>query len=464
MKDRSTYGDFNSDDIRRYLEGRMSPEEMHRMEKAALDDPFLADAMEGYQLNPDLNVKSDIAELKARLTEKTLPSEKSSFGWWRIAAMFILVLGASTAAWYLSRPAVDINTLAKNEELRPLPHNDSPTQIMPGLLPADTAVTDNRNRSKQEEAIANTEKDKTIFPGKTDIKSAGQPVIAADTVQVNKDQSMAAIEKEKQSKEKSEPGKISPAPKEPDISAAGRQSIPSKAEPLIEKNADVRNLAPASSDIARTGPAAKESGTIPSYYFRGRVTDINNKPVPYASVRISNSVKGWYTDVQGRFSLVSSDSIIKTEIVSVGYNSKKISLTATPDPAVIRLETSSTTLSEVVVPSGKSRANKEADQSDSKEEKNKMIYAEPADGWSLYEIYIKNNLRVPVTHDPSPLKGAVTVSFYVNPDNGLLSDFRIEKSLGIQHDKEAIRVLKEGPPWDVFNSNKGVRANFTILY
>ena len=464
MNDQSTYGDFNSDDIRRYLEGRMSPEEMHRMEKAALDDPFLADAMEGYQLNPDLIVKSDIAELKERLTERTLPSEKTSFGWWRIAALLILVLGASTAVWYLSRPVAELNTLAKNEELRPLPHNDSPMQIMPGLISADTTVAGNRNMGKQEEAIAKTEKDKTIFPGKTDIKSAGQPVNASETEQVNKDQSMAAIEKEKQSKEKSEPAKITAAPKEPDISLAGRQSIPSKAAPLIEKNADARNLAPASSEISRTGPVAKGTGAIPSYYFRGRVTDINNKPVPYASVRISNSVKGWYTDVQGRFSLVSSDSILKTEIVSVGYNSKKISLTATPDPAVIRLEYSSASLSEVVVSTGKSREKKEADQTDSNEEKNKMIYAEPADGWSLYEIYIKNNLRVPVTHDPSPLKGAVTVSFYVNPDNGLLSDFRIEKSLGIRHDKEAIRVLKEGPPWDVFNSIKGIRATYTILY
>jgi len=464
LNEQSTYGDFNSDDIRRYLEGRMSPEEMHRMEKAALDDPFLADAIEGYQLNPDVNINSDLAELEARLTEKTLPSEKSNFGWWRIAAMFILVLGASIAAWYLSKPAVDTNTLAKNEELRPLPHNDSPVQIMPGLLPADTTVTGNRNMGKQEDAMVKTDKVKTISPYKADTKSAGQPVIAADEEQVNKDHSMAAIEREKQAKQKSEPANIPAVPKEPDISAAGRQSIPSKAEPMFENKADARKLTPASSDIARTAPSAKEAGTTSTYYFRGRVTDMNNKPVPYASVRISNSFKGSYTDVQGRFSLVSSDSILKTEIVSVGYNSKKITLMATPDPALIRLETSSTTLSEVVVTTGKSRVNKEVDQSDSSEDKSKMTFAEPADGWSLYEIYINNNLRVPMTQGTSPIKGAVTVSFYVDPDNGKLSDFRIEKSLGIQHDKEAIRVLKEGPPWDVFNSIKGIRASYNIIY
>ena len=36
-------------DIEQYLQGKLSPAEMHALEKAAVQDPFLADAIEGYQ-------------------------------------------------------------------------------------------------------------------------------------------------------------------------------------------------------------------------------------------------------------------------------------------------------------------------------------------------------------------------------------------------------------------------------
>ena len=71
MNDQSPYSGFNSDDIRRYLSGKMSREEMYQLEKAALDDPFLADAIEGFEKHADINVSADLNELKQRLAEKT---------------------------------------------------------------------------------------------------------------------------------------------------------------------------------------------------------------------------------------------------------------------------------------------------------------------------------------------------------------------------------------------------------
>lgn len=39
---------YNAADFQRYFSGAMPPNEMHALEKAALDDPFLAEALEGY--------------------------------------------------------------------------------------------------------------------------------------------------------------------------------------------------------------------------------------------------------------------------------------------------------------------------------------------------------------------------------------------------------------------------------
>ena len=61
-------------------------------------------------------------------------------------------------------------------------------------------------------------------------------------------------------------------------------------------------------------------------------------------------------------------------------------------------------------------------------------------------------------------KGVVTVSFLVNTETGKLSDFRIEKSLDIIYDKEAIRVIKDGPVWDVYNSPTNLRTSYTIIF
>jgi hypothetical protein len=40
---------YTAEDIQRYLAGGMEPAEMHALEKAALDDAFLAEAIEGYE-------------------------------------------------------------------------------------------------------------------------------------------------------------------------------------------------------------------------------------------------------------------------------------------------------------------------------------------------------------------------------------------------------------------------------
>jgi len=66
MADGNNINTFTAADIEKYHKGLMSPKERHALEKAALDDPFLADALEGYGASA-VNVQEDIADLKKRL-------------------------------------------------------------------------------------------------------------------------------------------------------------------------------------------------------------------------------------------------------------------------------------------------------------------------------------------------------------------------------------------------------------
>ena len=59
---------YTAEDFERYYSGQMSEAEMHALEKSALEDPFLADALEGYSYTK--TSLSDVAELRERLSKR----------------------------------------------------------------------------------------------------------------------------------------------------------------------------------------------------------------------------------------------------------------------------------------------------------------------------------------------------------------------------------------------------------
>src|SRR5215203_1449516 len=88
---------YTAKDIERYHGGALSASEMHALEKAALDDLFLADALEGYQHTQ--TAAGDLASLQQKLQARIQNDEgkKKIFfigsNWMKIAALFILFAG-----------------------------------------------------------------------------------------------------------------------------------------------------------------------------------------------------------------------------------------------------------------------------------------------------------------------------------------------------------------------------------
>ncbi len=112
---------YSAQDIARYHEGLMSMEERNALERAALEDPFLEEAIEGYKTQhmgtgehdaagPD-SMRYDAAEpdpmdtalenLRRRLAERVSPAKQRVLGiysWWA-AASLVLLMGAGLL-WY----------------------------------------------------------------------------------------------------------------------------------------------------------------------------------------------------------------------------------------------------------------------------------------------------------------------------------------------------------------------------
>jgi hypothetical protein len=134
---------FTAADIEKYHKGMLSPKEMHAMEKAALDDPFLADALEGYSV-PEVNVAMDIAELKKRLAQKTeepakvipIASGGRSFRWLRAAVLIAGIAGAGLLTYQLAFNNKSEDSIAESRG-----YDKSPAQQQP---PATTGETNTK--------------------------------------------------------------------------------------------------------------------------------------------------------------------------------------------------------------------------------------------------------------------------------------------------------------------------------
>lgn len=99
------------DDIEKYGKGELSPAEMHALERKALSDPFLADALEGAgSVSPD-EFEADIALLQKSLEQRGKPVAPLWIWAGRIAAGLAVVALVTFA--YFFRPVED--TLAETE-------------------------------------------------------------------------------------------------------------------------------------------------------------------------------------------------------------------------------------------------------------------------------------------------------------------------------------------------------------
>ena len=166
---------------------------------------------------------------------------------------------------------------------------------------------------------------------------------------------------------------------------------------------------------------------------------------------------GTYSDANGYFTLTSPDTVLNVQVKSIGFVSDNVLLNNKVTSNQVYLQEDRNSLAEVVL------SNKKANTTRSRNNQMLLNDAEPADGWSNYDLYLANNLKTPETfkdkRDDS--KGEVELSFEVSK-SGEPINITVKKSLCETCDKEAIRLLKEGPKWKR-KAKKG-KATVTISF
>lgn len=478
---------FTAADIEKYHKGLLSSKERHDLEKAALDDPFLADALEGYAVM-GVNVPVDIADLRKRLSEKVEGAKvislkaapTTSFKMMRAAVLIAFLAGTSILIYRFgfNKKQADIAQVKETKDTA-VKLSDSAIKIT--TTPAGstsapiseikTEVPTTRSATNE---IPATVTDKEIKPGANnnnkgvtngEIVTTGK-VVEDVTIIKNTDDKPVATAPVKSTDEVSEWYKTKNSPLERKDLAKEEINSKLKTNGLGLDNDGVKDQATTQQQNNRAIAASKKNDEQ-NYYrdknqatnvFRGRVTDADNNGVPFANVtNVQDNNAGTYTDARGNFNLTYADTVLNVQVRSIGFENTNVQLRNNVPTNQVVLPEDRKSLSEVVL------TNKKPNSTARREGNMKLEEPEPADGWENYDTYLVNNLNVPedLKTKQNNSGSAVEVSFEVDK-NGEPANIKVEKSLCAKCDKEAIRLVKEGPKWKR-NTKKG-RTTVTIYF
>ncbi len=460
---------YTAADIEKYHQRQLSAKEMHELEKAALDDPFLADALEGYN-NPGVNLADDMAVLNKRLQERTEQAKiislkkggRSFFPFLRVAAMIVVLAGAGYLVFQFGfnkkEDSIAQTEPFKKAEIKTTDSIVSTTgevdQVTAKNAPEPTKGEPAKaiNTGKQPAEIHREIKDETtLSAGKANADmEAGinktNPVVNAPAEKQEEIARASADDKFKKQQAKEAPAKT----------VEGYTDISDKdaAEKKMRQVTATGNTRDITSSRKADNQPYRNQVTNT---FRGRVTDGSNIGVPFANVTNIQDNAGTYTDANGFFNFTSPDTVLNVQVRSIGFenNVSQLRNDVANNQVILRDDRS---LNEMVI--SNSRPNAEAR---SRNVTNTLEEPEPADGWANYDAYLANNLNIPQDYKTKPVNNpSVEISFEVDK-NGEPTNIRIERSLCKKCDKEAIRLVKEGPKWKP-NANKKGRTTVTINF
>jgi TonB family protein len=440
MKEINHSKSFTAADIERYLNREMSTADMHAMEKAALEDPFLADAIEGFNTDTVDQSKlfhDDLQELNARLQERVTEKKKVvpiTTYWWRIAAAVMLLAGTAGVIYtFTNMPSAKQQQIAKNESV-----STADLDTVDSNNKADSVAAGATANQVETESIQQAYKNNSEVPPAVVDKQLQKTATVPFSLQQDKVTEEPAQQQKKEEK--------------PEDQLAGRTAG-------VEMKSAKTSSAPAMSreDRMNKGQASNNAEAMAPFVankFSGLVVDADNKPIAGASVILENKNVAVSTDKEGNFNVLMPDSTIKVTVASVGFEPAKATLRNNLTDNRIVLTPSESALDEVVVTGyGKQKRRQTFSSSVIK------TVTEPKAGWPAYTKYLEKNKRIPLTD--TSIHGQVIISFLVNK-NGKPTDLKVEQSLSNSLDAEAKRLLTEGPAWKPLKEK--ARGTVTISF
>jgi TonB family protein len=400
MSDMINHTNFSASDIEKYWKGELSPAAMYALEKAAMEDPFLGDALEGYgersRESGVGSVEKDIKELEQRLEERVADKKKRfTLGgqWWKVAAVLIVVAGGvwlfrTTSTYSPENKDIAASQVAHAPAQKAAATDTAQMPVATDTLHDGALVTldkDALDNNTADNGVTSNDyyepKRKSAAPAKS--KAAGpkpdSSTLAFSKVSATADREFYYSPAEPAKKEAAPPvasmsagdlnkllngraAGVNVTKVKKDSIAIGQNNSFFGAQPGRSQDVAANNNFNNSADKKDKALAKEYKVNIRGYMnpqvlntFNGQVLDNSNKPVAGAVIKIPGQRQYFVaTDSLGKFTIQAKDSALKVSIASVGFQQRDYTLRnrlASYDPAAnqIVLQQNRQSLDEVVV-------------------------------------------------------------------------------------------------------------------
>ena len=383
-----------------YIRGARKGKEAHRLEKEAMRDPFLADALEGYSRVGN-GADEQIEELRRRIRARAVRKRNHAVVW-SIAAS--LLIGVCIGSYFLfqEKPLSDEARMAMEQAVHPKPLSVYEEEKKDEL--AEAVIKDSAGPSKK--LISENKKKKMLAP------SSEVPQVM--TQELMEEALEATIDDE-----------------------------PSAMDKKMVMRASVANDSSFNTKVAVVGKV------------RGKVTDPSGEPLVGATVRVKGTNQGTISDENGDVTL-KTDGNRELSVDYIGYESVVLPADTTKD-LLIAMNVDDATLDEVVVVGYGSQPKSSVTGAIMSLKMSGT--PQPSIGRKAFRRYLKENLVHPSDKECARAKGKVILTFRVDKD-GRPESISVKKGLCASADKEAIRLIEEGPDWTIGDEPVEVSIRF----
>lgn len=424
MTEQSKHINYSAADIERYFNGKMPAAEMYALEKAALQDSLLADALEGYAGADFEQAKHHLKDieqtvLNGKRSTKVVPLLQSkSFN--RIIAASVIVVAITGIVVY--------------EVMQPASKEQKQTVAITPATDTTLIASQKQNNNKTGAvtlAAPSFKKEKTIKQH----TPTPQPGLLAASEKKDTEQAGNSIQLQDVATFKTAPVKSK------DVAAA----IPPIADSIAIPH-EPKSLTALAGRVAGMG-----RNKLQNYAIRGRVTTAKGKPIPFATIMIPDKKISTTTDGNGSFELSLRDSTAKVQVSALGFEEMTTALSFQSNNHV-SLKESEQSLSEVVVTALNTKKSKKISDAGFLKESLAKDSLMPDGGWNAYRDYIRSQIKIDSFFNGIPY---AEIEFEFNIDKqGKAMNVEILKSPSTQINPYLIEAIEKGPKWLSNSGNK----------
>jgi len=466
--------------LKKYIDGSINAAERHELEKMALDDPFLFDALEGYSSKTNKDKKPVIP-----LPQKTVTPVKSIapyYKWIGMAASLVILLGVF---WFLNPLSQDTDSIAVNqsidlevydEEATLSDIEDGTSIVLDNKASSELAFNDEMketdshptsktappiiNKPVAKKRTANTEGASARQANfKDDVQSTSDVAHTStnqkqaeyrsteNAINISQPEVFADAEIPEQSTKESTSANASDQESFDESTSEDTKEEKESEQILLTQNAK-RKVAPGKGLEEPISQVGKFSN-----YIKGNITDENGSPLIGANIIWSGTDHGTITDIDGNFRIERNSDLNRIAVSYTGYNQGNISVL--PSDTFLQLSLGEAMLLEEVVVTGFGNPLSKKQESPS----TTHLKAYPEIGLEAFHEFVQLQKNTSICSDD----GYVKLQFIIKK-NGELTKIKIKESLNEACDQEAIRLLEDAGKWKTSPEGWRKKVNFTMVF